>query len=94
MAIHTPAQSRPAGQARGKSYMGKVWLTLVLYCIYWLPGFIANIVFYRQGRRDEEEAGARLPGVRVLAAMFWAGLVFLVLFVVLTAFLAVASNVA
>jgi hypothetical protein len=57
--------------ARTKSYTGSSILVLVLYLVLWLPGFIANILYYRDARQMERVAGHSLPGSGCLAVMLW-----------------------
>lgn len=53
-------------QARAKSYTNAVVICVVLYFVLWIPGLIANNIYYSEGRRMEEIAGQDLPGVRAL----------------------------
>jgi hypothetical protein len=58
-------------QARMKSYTGPAVLVLVLYMVLWLPGFVANILYYSDARRMERIAGYALPGSGCLTVMLW-----------------------
>lgn len=55
--------------ARSKSYTNAVVICLVLYFVLWIPGVIANNIYYNEGRRMEELAGHELPGVATLGTM-------------------------
>jgi small-conductance mechanosensitive channel len=57
--------------ARTKSYTGSAILVVVLYLILWLPGFVANILYYRDARQMERMAGRSLPGSGCLGVMLW-----------------------
>jgi hypothetical protein len=65
--------------ARVKSYTGPAILVLVLYLFLWLPGFIANILYYSDAKRMERVAGHSLPGAGCLAVMLWLNLISFVL---------------
>lgn len=56
-------------QAQTKSYTGALVLVIILYFIFVIPGIIANVLFYNDGRRMEEIAGMSLPGVDALGAL-------------------------
>ena len=68
--------------ARMKSYTGAATATLLLYVVLWLPGLIANFLFYRAAQRAERLAGKMLPGVGWLIVMLWANLLWVALVVV------------
>lgn len=65
--------------AQQKSYTLQAVLTLVLYFVMWVPGFIANVLFYQEAKKDEALAGQSLPGVGCLRIMFFVGIAGLVL---------------
>jgi hypothetical protein len=52
--------------ARLKSYTGPAILVLVLYFVFYVPGLIANFMYYNDARRMEDIAGESLPGVGCL----------------------------
>jgi hypothetical protein len=65
--------------ARAKSYTGPAILVLVLYLLMWLPGFIANILYYSDAKQTQRVAGYSLPGTGCLAVMLWLNVASLVL---------------
>jgi hypothetical protein len=65
--------------ARAKSYTGPAILVLVLYLLLWLPGFIANILYYSDAKQTQRVAGYPLPGTGCLAVMLWLNVASLVL---------------
>ena len=52
-----------------QSFTTKAVLVLVLYWMFWIPGLIANYLFYREARQTERIAGTSLPGTGCLAVM-------------------------
>ena len=70
--------------ARMKSYTGAVVIVLVLYCLLFIPGVIANVLYHEEGKRMEELAGQELPGVRALGIL--RKLMFVVILVVALVF--------
>ncbi len=65
--------------ARMHSYEIAYVLILFLYGLFWLPGFIVNIVVMSEGRRMEKLAGQSLPGVGFLVVTFWINIILLIL---------------
>ena len=65
--------------AKMKSYEIAYVLTGLLYCLFWIPGFIVNIVMMNEGRRMEKIAGQALPGVGFLVIMFWLNIIAIIL---------------
>jgi len=57
--------------ARLQSFTTKAVVVLVLYWMFWIPGFIANAVFYNEAKRMERISDESLPGTGCLAAMLW-----------------------
>jgi hypothetical protein len=57
--------------ARLKSYTGSAILVLVLYFVFYVPGLIANFMYYNDAKRMEDIAGERLPGVGCLQAQLY-----------------------
>jgi len=55
--------------AQMKSYVGASILVFVLYGLAWLPGFIANIIYYKEAKKMERIAGQRLSGTGCLFLM-------------------------
>jgi len=53
--------------ARMKSYTDKAVFAIILYLFLFIPGMIANEIWYQEGRRMEQIAGQSLPGVGTLA---------------------------
>ena len=52
-----------------KSYVNAAIIVLVLYWVLWIPGFVANIVYYMDAKRTEAVAGQSLPGTGCLTVM-------------------------
>ena len=57
--------------AQMKSYTGAAILVFILYWLFYLPGLIANYIYYQEAKRMERMAGHALPGSGCLAFMFW-----------------------
>ncbi len=70
------AQERAA--ARLESYTTRAVAVLVLYWLFWIPGLVANLVFYYEAKRAERLAGQCLPGVGCLGIMLLLNLLLLV----------------
>lgn len=56
--------------AAQRSYTTPAVITLLLYWLFWLPGFVANIVYWQQASRDEELIGREPEGKGCLMALF------------------------
>jgi hypothetical protein len=65
--------------AASRSYVIHAVLVLVLYFVMWLPGFIANIVFYMQASSDERLIGRPPEGKGCLTGLLIFGIVLPVL---------------
>jgi hypothetical protein len=65
----------------GSSFTGKAVITLVLYWIFYVPGLIANILFYKEAREVKRVTGRAPQGMGCLSVMFWALPVLILLFV-------------
>lgn len=70
-----PPSEAEVTASRLKSYAGAAVLTFVLYLLGWVPGFLANVLFYREAKERERIAGRSLPGVGLLSIMLWANVV-------------------
>ncbi len=55
--------------AVGRSYTTPAIITLVLYFVLWLPGFIANIVYLVDAQKTEQLIGRAPEGKGCLTAM-------------------------
>ena len=64
-----------------KSFTGSAILTLVLYFFLWVPGLIANILFYREAREVRRVTGRAPAGMGLLSFMFWASVIPFILLV-------------
>jgi len=64
--------------ARMKSYTGSAVLVFILYLVLWLPGLIANYMFYSEAKRMEKVAGQSLPGVGCLSVLLWLNVLWIV----------------
>jgi hypothetical protein len=65
-----------------KSYTGAAVLTFFLYWLFFLPGFVFNIIYYREAQRMQRMAGHGLPGAGCLGWMLWVNVVLLILSVI------------
>lgn len=72
--------------AATKSYTTSAVIVFFLYLLFWLPGYLFNIVYYNDARRSQALAGESLPGGGCLAAMFYLNTVLLALGIVLACF--------
>lgn len=75
-----PSLQPTAQPLHAPSFTGKAVLTFVLYWFAFLPGLIANNMFYAEARRAEDAVGYALPGVGALLLMKRMVFVFLLLF--------------
>lgn len=79
--------------ALNKSYTGPAVLVFALYWLFYVPGLVANILFYREAKRTEYIAGKRLPGTGFLLAMLWMN-VFAFALIALVSVASMASGIA
>ncbi len=56
--------------AMTRSYLTPAILTMVLYLVLWLPGLVANIIYWQAASRDERLAGRPPEGKGCLLALF------------------------
>ncbi|MDI3340700.1 MAG: hypothetical protein QJR03_09225 [Sphaerobacter sp.] len=56
-----------------RTYTTPAVITLRLYWVFWLPGFIANLVYWQQAARDEQLIG-RAPDGK--GCLLWRFIVF------------------
>lgn len=68
--------------ARSKSYTSAAVVVLILYFLLYLPGLIANFLYYDEAKRAQKAAGETLPGVGCLELMLWFNIVIIVAVVV------------
>ena len=66
----------------GRSFTGPAVITLVLYFIFWIPGLIANILFYKEAKEIKRVTGHAPQGMGCLSIMFWASIVPLIVVVI------------
>lgn len=52
-----------------RSYTTPAIITLVLYFVFWLPGLIANIVYWNDARKTEQLIGRAPEGKGCLTAL-------------------------
>ncbi len=52
-----------------KSYTTAAVVVFVLYCLFWLPGFVANWLYLHEARQAEKVYHQELPGVSCLTYM-------------------------
>jgi hypothetical protein len=79
--------------ARALSFTTKAVAVVALYWLGWIPGFIANILFYLEAKRTERAAGKRLPGTGCLAILLGLNVVLLVIALALGALLLLSIRV-
>jgi len=80
--------------AKRKSYEVAYVITLLLYSLGWIPGFITNIVLMNEAKRMETIAGQSLPGTGFLIVTFWINLILVilgVLFLIIAIVLSIAG---
>ncbi len=53
----------------GRSYTSPAVLTLVLYFVLWIPGLIANLVYYNQAKSDMALTGHEPEGYGCLKSL-------------------------
>lgn len=68
------------------SYFGKAILTFFLYTFGWFLGFILNVIFYNDAKRDARVYGETPAGFGCLSVMLWFNLFWLALFAVILFF--------
>jgi hypothetical protein len=76
--------------ARLKSYTGSAVLVFFLYLLFYIPGLIVNVMYYREAKRMQRMAGQGLPGVGCLLAeliVMGAGLLLVIITMALAMFL-------
>ena len=61
--------------ARQKSYIGASIVTFVLYLVFYIPGLVANILYYRDSRRIEALVNKKPSGQIVLLILLAWGFV-------------------
>lgn len=57
--------------AAQRSFTTPAIITLVLYLVLWIPGFIANIVYWREANNVQRLMGHAPEGKGCLLAMLW-----------------------
>jgi hypothetical protein len=90
----TPSQRLELDKAiaRSKSYTGAAILTLFLYCLIWIPGLIANILYLIEAHRMENLARRSLPGVGCLWILLVMNLVAPIFVCVISFFVLIVVN--
>lgn len=61
------------GMAGDGSYTRTAIIVALLYLVFWIPGLVANITYYREAIRAEDRCGHKLPGTGWLSVMLWLG---------------------
>jgi hypothetical protein len=51
------------------SFTNKAVATLVIYWMFWIPGFVANLLFLSEAKAAERRWGRSLPGVGFLTVL-------------------------
>ncbi|HEY7116156.1 MAG TPA: hypothetical protein VH475_06205 [Tepidisphaeraceae bacterium] len=57
--------------AAGRSFVTPAIITLVLYFVLWLPGLIANVVYWREASNVQRLTGHSPEGKGCLVALLW-----------------------
>ncbi|MFM9105878.1 MAG: zinc ribbon domain-containing protein [Chloroflexota bacterium] len=55
----------------GKSYTVWAWVCLALYFAFYVPGLIANVLFWRSSVKYQRETGVRASGSGCLVWLLW-----------------------
>lgn len=76
---YRPPQPPPVYIIKEESFTSKAILTLVLYFVLYIPGLIANIVFWNEARNVQARTGRAPEGKGCLTAMLIMQLVGLIL---------------
>lgn len=76
---YRPPQPPPVYVVKEESFTSKAITTLVLYFVMYIPGLIANIVFWNEARNVQARTGRAPEGKGCLTAMLIMQLVGLVL---------------
>ncbi len=58
-------------RAMTRSYITPAVITMVLYLVLWLPGLIANIIYWQSASRDQQLSGHAPEGKGCLLALFF-----------------------
>ncbi|CCF84634.1 hypothetical protein [Nitrolancea hollandica] len=53
-----------------RSYVTPALITLLLYFVFWLPGLIANIMYWQAASHDQRLTGVAPEGKKYLAILF------------------------
>ncbi len=53
-----------------RSYLTPAIITMVLYLLIWLPGLVANIIYWQAASRDQRLSGRAPEGKGCLLALF------------------------
>jgi zinc-ribbon domain len=61
---------RPPVAAPPRSFVTQAVITLVLYWLLWLPGLIANVIYWQEASRVEQQTGRAPEGKGCLLALF------------------------
>ena len=78
----TPEGERHEVHERPPGYLGKAILAFFLYGFGWIFGFILNVMFYNDAKRDAKRYGETPPGFGCLSVMLWFNLIGLAVLVV------------
>ena len=74
--------------ARQKSYVGPAILTFFLYVFFFIPGLIANLLYFKDARAKARIAGKKPTGYYALVVLLcWAAFPFIAFAIVLLAIL-------
>ncbi len=73
--------------AQSKSFVSAAVITFILYIFFYIPGLIANWLYYQDAKRTERVAGRSLPGTGCLTFLLFSNVIWVVL---ICAFLAMA----
>ena len=63
------------------SFTWKAFATLVLYCVFWIPGLCANLMFLAEARSVHRRTGHEPAGIGCLFAMLVANLAWIAVIV-------------
>lgn len=69
--------------ASQKSYVTPALITFVLYCVFYIPGLIFNIIFLNEAEKTARIAGEKPSGMGCLQVMLYIQALVVVLFLLI-----------
>ncbi len=85
--IINPRSEMELASIRQKSYVGPAIIVFVLYLVGYIPGLVANVLYYNEAKKNEELVGEKLYGSNILRSFlyvfFWIPVPLLLIFGIL-----------